>query len=316
MNCPNCAGNHKRSAGMTCYCGYEFALDPKSAATGGFSDNRIVAAARKAGGDGERVFTANQLWQCSVRSAAALRWSLGLGGVPLVVVGLVTAIVGGRPVGWVVAGFGCLFLLVAALWRSRVEAVPFERALDRFESKHGPLPKRLRDTRPLDTPPPPAIEADVFDYGVLGVLICQRAELVDLLVLNGFAAEQGLLVLAEDGYPGRLLPRLRQVLGEQPELPVFVLHDATAEGEETADRVGRDSVLRVGDREVIDVGLSRADVKRLGLLKGVRGRDGSAPVDAVPWAKLTAGLAAAVAGQTTLAAVAGQGDSGAVTSFG
>ena len=64
MKCPKCSNNHRRSAGMTCTCGYAFALDPK---VDGIGDRRFVAFINGASCNATYAFTENQLYTAACR---------------------------------------------------------------------------------------------------------------------------------------------------------------------------------------------------------------------------------------------------------
>ena len=103
------------------------------------------------------------------------------------------------------------------------------------------------------------------------MLIVDRELTVDLLVKNGFHAEQRALVIAESGYPEYLLPVAEKVLRENTDLPVFLLHDAGSVGEAMEGRLKSPGfVLPIAGHPLIDLGLSRADARKLPQLRAVR----------------------------------------------
>jgi hypothetical protein len=168
----------------------------------------------------------------------------------------------------------------------------------------------LRDEKPieklivspmLETPPPTPEESDIYDYGVQHILIVQRPELVDLIVMNNQHAEHGMLVLSEDGYPGYLMDQARRVLQEQPEMPIHILHDADSVGRTMSQRLNQLDVPIEG-REIIDLGFSPDDFKRMKRFQNVdrknKSRELEADVLATPF--LATGLAACFATELTM----------------
>lgn len=49
------------------------------------------------------------------------------------------------------------------------------------------------------------LEPDIYDYGIKGIIVLDSDCLVDLLVLNHFHKEKGVLVLSCKGYPSYLI---------------------------------------------------------------------------------------------------------------
>lgn len=126
-------------------------------------------------------------------------------------------------------------------------------------------------------------------------MIVQRDELVDLFVLNQWHTQNKTLVLAESGYPNYLNKQAREVLQKDPDLPVFLLHDATRSGMMMAQRVQKLPWIELKEHRVVDVGLSYNDVAKIKRL-GRKKNDLTAHVDNIPYMMLASGLGTALVG--------------------
>ena len=144
----------------------------------------------------------------------------------------------------------------------------------------------------LHRPPPEFQEGDLYDYGVERIIIVERRILVDLLVKNGFHVDQKALVFSMDGYPTYIAEKAKKLLAESPDLPVYLLHDATEKGMRMYKKI------RLPDHHpVIDLGVFPEQIKNLSVLKPLRlkNQEYQVPLDALPYAALSGLSAAAIA---------------------
>ncbi len=293
MKCPKCGNDQKYKYGMTCAsCGRQFILDPKSGAKIG--DARMAFYVRKASANDTVYFTRNQLYM--VHAARHIRGAKTAMVIAFVVMAL------GLILG-IFAPALFFFAFVAAIFGfvnwNKLNSVPdealFDEALNRFKRAE-PIP-RLIDEPTLNKEPPPPPTDDVYDYGVEAVLITDQRLMVDLLVKNGWHMENKTLVISEDGYPLYLREKAVQLLREQGELKVYLLHDATERGEGMADRLRRVGKLPIEGHEVVDLGLSRDDAAKMKRFRNVGRRyDGQIPLDMVGYGMLAGGLGVALTG--------------------
>ena len=188
------------------------------------------------------------------------------------------------------------------------------------ESQLKQLDEYLASDKPtLRQPPPDWPETDIYDYGVQRVLFVEREILVDLFVKNGWHAENNALVISVDGYPSYLKARVQDLLAENPEMPVYLMHDATSDVGVLSERIRAD--FRLGDREVQDLGLKPEDAERFQGLRRASGQE-HVPLDLVPYGALAAATGAAVLTGVLLAdalqdqASTGVFASGAYTGYG
>lgn len=290
MKCPMCSSKQNfKAGGMTCQsCGYEYKVDPKSSQP---NDGFIVAAARNVSGDGTYHFTTNQvITQLDRKMHKKSRRSL-LVRVAILVGGVVAAFVFANPVILVVSGIALVAVIINLL--ARPEAGPPRLIMSVLEA----LPEEssvagLLITKPtLHEPPPEWGESDIYDYGVERILIVERDELVDLFVLNGWHSENRALVVSMSGYPDYITERVSELLDESPDLPVFVLHDSTFQGVDSAEWLQESDVFDLADRQLIDMGLTPSMANRMNCIKRLSGKlrnSGEVPVDYIPYGQLSA----------------------------
>lgn len=321
MKCPACKATHRRKDGPKCSkCGRKFVFFERGE---GMTDHRFTQLLERASAGGTQYFTVNQL---ATLWAHKLARSSGMGRI--IVGGILTAITGvvvlvGPTSVVATAALGAVGLGLGA-WgvvrRRNPNAPPVEK-LDRWVhewTKAGhEIPLLL--TKPnLRDRPPEFREPDIFDYGVERILIVQRDILVDLLVRNGLHTKERALVISERGYPRYLLPHAQELLRRSPELPVFLLHDADAEGLMMRDRLERSPQLPIKGHPVIDTGLSPREVGRIGKLGPLApARRGNAlPADALPYALLASGFALSFTERLPLADLVERKDPDGSASFG
>ena len=317
MKCPKCGYNQKAKYGLTCNgCKYRFAFNPKEAPR--MTDKRFMALINKASGGDTRYFTVNQLYYTFVKRANVKPVGCLVGQI------VVSLIAGGIAWAWLnedrsfnpLVGAGIavavIFVLLEILKRWEPKPITIESfrkdLLNKWKGVHGNIPK-LIDNPGLNEPPADSPFGDVLDYGVERVVVVQHDHLVDLLVLNGWHAENKALVIAESGYPNYLLSHARKMLDEDPNLPIFLLHDASHQGMTMGKRVAAEGKLPLLGRQVIDMGLTPDDAQAIKKLKVFRkGKNASpeVPVDLLPYSSLALGLGAAVVGGVAFAQILSQ----------
>ena len=302
---------------MKCVCGYQFALDPK---TDKISDGKFNSFIRRASANNTYYFTSEQLYTAVCEKQVSGVAALILG--PIVLVGGVIAAFYFWPeVPPLVAIVVGILNTTHGCYNHYFQVVPisqFETWLKKFEKQHGRIEK-LVSRLSLDKPPPEWKEPDIFDYGVERIIIVERWILVDLLVKNGVHTSNSALIVAADGYPAYLTQRVETLLSESPELPVFLLHDATTKGIHWADGIKLARPYNNGKRKIVDMGVSPDDLSKLKRLRRRRMRKQKfiGPVDAIPMALLANGIVMSTDQNLTIAELIEQSASpDATSSFG
>lgn len=307
MKCPQCARKRKYRDGMRCSCSYRFVLDPKR---DGMTDGRFQAICRQASGNDTFFFSRNQLVSAYCRRELRGKWGRAIAPAVFgtIVVGVSFGFSEIFPRGWWVyaalVGLVIAVVLPVAVLKGRPDRRRFERCIEKWLGQGREIPRLILEPA-LHEPPPEWSEPDIYDYGVESLLIVQRDVLVDLFIRNEFHASQRCLVIAESGYPSYLIPKVAEILAQRPDLPVFLLHDATAEGVAMKARLIDGGKLPLAGKAVCDLGIFPADVQRLTRLKPMLPRqdNDAVPVDLIPYAMLISGLSQAIDARMTLAEV-------------
>lgn len=314
MKCPECLQNHKYSQGMRCRCTYEFALDPK---TDFYTDGRLLSAVKKASANDTLYFTFPQLTTTMAGMRPSLKMDAIFGFVILLVA---SGIVIGIPDGWffglVLAIFGGVGFVKGIRGHGKFDVPQLQRAVKKYQWEKTRFRFLLIDDGPLTEPPPDFAETDLYDYGVEGVLIVERPILVDLFVLNGFHAANRMLVVSQCGYPSYIVSQANQILSQQPNVPVYALHDATPAGASMVTQLKRSGIFELRDHRIVDLGLDTAKLSRTPRLQQFA-IDGQVAIDHLKWNRLASGVAASATAGVALIDIIDQDPEAASTkSFG
>ncbi len=303
MICPKCNNNHKKNDGTYCRCGYRFVFRPD--VDNGMTDNKFMLILRKASADGRYYFTFSQLYSawCIVKGKISFFDFCGIMG-KYIVFGffafsfLSASMKNGHLFFWVLLSGIVLIHVIVLLNRTPPDREKFRKLVTKWSRSRcfyveGTLDKML--VKPsLHEPPSAFPERDVYNYnyGVEGILIVQKQIIVDLLVRNGFHTDQRVLIFSVDGYPSYIEEQAKKLLQASPELPIYLLHDATEEG-----MAMRKKIKIPTSHKVVDLGMSPDQLQNLPALKPLRlqKQEYNAPLDILPYAALSAMGAAAIA---------------------
>lgn len=258
------------------------------------TDGKFLALIRRVSRDDTQYYTMNQLYAqycrrlrpsprrpliiASLLTAAAVLCYILLGETPGVLLGIAALVAFG------VAAF--------RVCRPLPKRETLQSHIDRWRASGRSL-ERLLLQPTLHTPPPQWDEADIYDYGVERMLLVEHDLLVDLFVLNEFHAQERALVLSQNGYPAYLLPIARRCLQDNPQLPVYLLHDATPRGRWMASRLQNSELLPLQGHPILDLGITPDDVKRMRAQRPLQPRRSqyAIPIDYVLFATLSAWVA-------------------------
>ncbi len=269
MLCPHCNQNllYKERNGKKCSkCGRAFAFEPKTDALG-LHDKRFRKATAKLGAEGKLYFTSGQLQHFLSRkkiknsfNTVRRLWFF------FMFVALAVAIL------LLIAGSSVIFLLAAVLiftffaallFASRKKegelSLPQSRqtfessVLGRWREVYQQLPATFLTSHKL---PPQNLE------NVHGALVCAEPEILACLSANGTHENLGLLLL-DANQPEKTNLEFVQ---KRSDLPIFVLHDASAEGFSLKAEFISAHLAANRNRKVYDIGLRPKTVLKAKLL--------------------------------------------------
>lgn len=321
MKCPKCQRNQRRGKeGMTCKsCSHSFFFDPKQDSfylTRRLHDDLFGKIIANAGASGSYRFTRNQLFS----SARHFVKRGGIGSVLVLAFVLVATcfmFYKGFIPGMLIGGGTTLVLLIALIVSAAgnygISRSKWDDIVGRWLASGRDIPGLIRSPA-LENPPPQWAEKDIHDYGVSGLILCNRPELVDWLVLNHFHSQNNKLILTPSGYPAYLAPIALKLLAETPDLPVWLLHDPAT----TREAMLRNCIFPIA--HAVDLG---ADANSMANLAVIRSRfpkcaPADIPLDSIPYKTLSAAVGHCLLAGTVLAATLATGQLGSDTdvSFG
>ena len=294
---------------MLCPCGYKFALDPKKPPR--FGDNFFQATIRRASANQTQYFTLNQLYTaaCSLVVDKAAKRRRGClfffpVGVLAIVIGFFLVPETARTVlyiwlGILVFGMSMVYFGGRSLPRRR----DWDTAVRRWQGANKEIPFLIQHPALLDRSAA-TTEPDLFAYGIERILICERDEIVDLLVLNRFHSEQGTLVVSENGYPSHLFPLAKRTISEVPATKVFLLHDASKTGCQMKLRLFEKGMLTGSNNHLFDLGVDRGHaLQNPWFAKLAKANEGRFPVDLFLPKRLITTLGRAISELLTITAI-------------
>lgn len=128
----------------------------------------------------------------------------------------------------------------------------FEEIVRRWESINNPINKIL--PIPNKTNTPANINSDITNYSFDRAVICDRPSIAQMLIANNFHFENSCAVLSVTGYPQSIFDTVMTMLKRNPNLKVYVLHDASPKG------VGLANYLRTNEQWFTDSNIAIYDV--------------------------------------------------------
>ncbi|WP_413173965.1 hypothetical protein [Anabaena azotica] len=103
---------------------------------------------------------------------------------------------------------------------------------------------------------PASINPDVTAYSFDRLVVCDSANIAQLLIANNFHFENNCAILSIDGYPQSIFETTMEMLRRNPNLQVFALHDCSPKGVSLLHRLrSSENWFLNSDVTIIDVGL-------------------------------------------------------------
>lgn len=103
---------------------------------------------------------------------------------------------------------------------------------------------------------PMAINPDVTAYSFDRLVVCDSAEVAQMLIANNFHFENNCAILSITGYPQNIFDTTMQMLRRNPDLKVYALHDCSPTGMDLLNHLRTSPQwFRDSNVTIIDVGL-------------------------------------------------------------
>ncbi len=165
----------------------------------------------------------------------------------------------------VVMGVGAIYL------GNRQQALPpvnqdflfskldFQGWILRWKATNQSIPKLLEP--PIEQLPMAAVSSDVSAYSFDRLVVCDRADIAQLLIANNFHFENNCAVLSITGYPKNIFDTTMEMLHRNPNLKVFVVHDCSPKGMGLVQRLqSSDRWFKGRNALIVDIGLTPRQV--------------------------------------------------------
>ncbi|MBV6623233.1 MAG: hypothetical protein KI793_09915 [Rivularia sp. (in: Bacteria)] len=104
----------------------------------------------------------------------------------------------------------------------------FQDWVNRWQDINGTITNMLPSARQENTPA--NINSDITAYSFDRVVVCDSAEVAQLLIANNFHFENNCAVLSITGYPENIFSTVMEMLRRNPDLKVYALHNASPRG--------------------------------------------------------------------------------------
>ena len=244
MKCIHCESDARlkdRSGGKCPKCGHRFAFEPTTDPHK-VADGLFNGAIQAVSGKGELFFTERQLYWEFARALKRKQ-------LPGCALGKKKKLVGTEPL---------------------APPIPHSTFVGSYLAKWVDVHGRPEKLIGLPTTPPPPVPEELSSYSFDRALIVEGAELAAMLVANRFHFENNCAILSKDRrYPiGATFETVKQMLGRNPNLAVFAVHDCSANGMELASMLRTESWFPDAGVRIYDLGLRPSQIppgERLGV---------------------------------------------------
>ena len=275
MKCIHCGSNNsyrdRQGTNGSCkVCRRKFAFEPYTDRLK-ISDGLFQRMIQNVSGENRVFFTERQLWYEFNRylwhkrlrgQTNILMWIFG-------VVGMGASLVFSSLWPLVIGGLGIGFAAIARrgrLFRPRQPLVmftDFRKDVDRWTQAHGKIERLIRTGERQPNHHQRDAEPDLTAYSFDRVLVTDKTDIAVMLVANNFHFENNCAILSVDGYPEDITDIVMEMLRRNPDLKVFALHDASAEGCKLPLILREEKWFPDQAITVIDLGLRPQHVKKM-----------------------------------------------------
>jgi hypothetical protein len=255
MKCINCGIDNNLNdridnLGRCKNCAHEFAFEPQSKASGAdFTDMFFSKLITSISVKNTLFFTQTQLFYLLNKRLRSRGRNISLSVIFVISLAMSIVGIGGLSSGEILEATISIVVSIAALsiyliGQGRkanflIDREQFDRWLDRWNSINGISEKLI--LAPEITSLPTVINPEVTAYSFDRVVVCDRAEIAQLLISNNFHFEHNCAILTIDGYPQSIFNTTMEMLRRNSELQVYAFHDCSPNGIQIAHRLRTDA---------------------------------------------------------------------------
>lgn len=256
-------------------CRHEFAFDPKSMSGVNFTDKFFQQTIDQVSVNNSLHFTERQFYyffnqRQNKKRENSLKWFAGCAvPVSVAIAFVATAFLGFSAFWWLPLAFilplAIAVLLSASLrrhisgnWIQQLRTTPSQVAgwYRRWTRINEGSAKLLQPVSRSERKKISSVSPELKKYSFDRAVICERAEIAQFLIANKFHFENNAAVLSIDGYPDDIFETVMEMLGRNPTLSVYVVHDASVEGVEMIPRLREERRWFAGKAvKIYDLGL-------------------------------------------------------------
>jgi hypothetical protein len=160
-------------------------------------------------------------------------------GVVILVVGISASlfVLNSFPVFSIVVILGLLSIFLGTRQLGKVENLPqqflfssidLDRWLIKWQQINGKVDKVL--TSQQEQIAPTSINPDITAYSFGRLVVCDSANIAQLLIANNFHFENNCAILSITGYPQSIFNTTMEMLRRNPDLKVYAIHDCSSKG--------------------------------------------------------------------------------------
>ncbi|NES25036.1 MAG: hypothetical protein F6K41_40550 [Symploca sp. SIO3E6] len=247
-------------------CYHRFAFEPTTmSAKTRFTDQFFAKLLNDLSANNTLYFTPKQLFYLLEKRLAKKQRKTEIGGTIgcgfiLIIFGLFSII---TPIGWLLLVIGVLVIFLGWLQSQSKPKYPktllitqamTEAWLERWNQAN-PTPEKLLQ-QPCQQSIRVNIKPDIAAYSFDRLVVCDRAEIAQMLIANNFHFDNNCAVLSLTGYPQSIFEMTMQMLRNNPNLQVYGLHDCSPGGMKLVHQLQTDANWFAENNVVIvDVGL-------------------------------------------------------------
>ncbi len=127
--------------------------------------------------------------------------------------------------------------------------------LDKWQQINGPIANLLPHPGNF-TSNPPQLPGEVTNYSFDRLIVCDQDSIAHFLIANNFHFENNCAILSIDRYPTDIFESVMTMVRRNPDLTVFVIHDCSARGFLTTERIRNEAAWFANTSvTIVDIGL-------------------------------------------------------------
>ncbi|MCC5669966.1 hypothetical protein LC653_40740 [Nostoc sp. CHAB 5784] len=136
------------------------------------------------------------------------------------------------------------------------EKAAVKNSIDKWEKTNGVIEKLLRADTSRQTTRVITPNSDITAYSFDRLVVCDKDSIAQFLIANNFHFERNCAILSISGYPQNIFEITMQMLGRNPDLQVYALHDCSPQGVSLVYQLRTDAQwFRDSNVTIFDVGI-------------------------------------------------------------